>query len=537
MTDTSQPDPPVPLTETHQSTTDWERAIDPRVPGLTILYHPELDRAGERCLLQGTTCELARHIPSFAAPQGGPQRPLADTALSRRPITLRVASANGSMTLLRGTSRTSLEADGRAVDHELRLTAGDIERGVVLLLAGRVVLLLHLLDPLSATAPAVPEMIGESPEMARVRHEIARVADLDVPVLLRGETGTGKELVARAIHDASPRRARPFIAVNMAAIPPSLAAAELFGAARGAYTGSRHERGGTFARADGGTLFLDEIGETPPEVQALLLRALETSQIQAVGAETQRRVDVRVISATDKDLEAAIHSEQFRSPLLYRLAGFTLRLPPLRQRREDFGRLLAAFLKREMATVGEAARLAPGQPPWLPPQLVARLAAHDWPGNVRQLANVVRQLAIAHRGAERVPMPASLDELLGPRVEPGPAPQASALHSPTSEAPISEPPVATGPRKPAEIDQDELLSALRAHRWRLKATADALGIASSSLYHLIARSDRVRIASDLTRSDIEAARAESGGSLARMADALEVSERALRRRMGQLGIS
>ena len=542
MTEASSLDPPEPLTETHPSDSDWERAIDTRVPGLTVLYHPNLDRVGERCLLPGsappTPCRLARHEPDFASPGGGPQRPLADAAISRRPIHLTVDDAAHSLRLWRGTSRTTIEADGETISDELRLTAADLERGVVLLLAGRIVLLLHLLDPLSSAAPPVPEMIGESPAMARVRREIAQVADLEVPVLLRGETGTGKELVAQAIHHASPRRNRPFVAVNMAAIPASLAAAELFGATRGAYTGARRERAGLFARADGGTLFLDELGETPPEVQALLLRALETHQIQAVGADTSRPVDVRVISATDKDLEAAVHAEQFRSPLIYRLAGFTLRLPPLRQRREDFGRLFAAFLRREMAAVGQAERVASGQPPWVPPALVAELATYDWPGNVRQLANTVRQLVIAHRGADRVPMPATLDELLGPDVTPSPALPAQPHPSTGAGSLPSLPQRPTNrPRKPVEISHDELIAALRANRWRLKDTAEQLGIASSSLYHLIERSDRIRIAAELPRAEIEAARERCDGNVARMADTLEVSERALRRHLGRLGIA
>jgi two-component system nitrogen regulation response regulator GlnG len=168
---------------------------------------------------------------------------------------------------------------------------------------------------------------------------------VNAPVLLRGESGTGKELVAHAIHEASPRRTGPYVAVNMAAIPPSLAAAELFGATRGAFTGADHDRPGYFSRAHRGTLFLDEIGETAPEVQALLLRVLEAGEVQAVGGLEPRRVDVRVLAATDADLQGMTAMDRFRAPLLHRLMAGYLQVPALRARREDFGRLLYAFLR------------------------------------------------------------------------------------------------------------------------------------------------------------------------------------------------
>jgi two-component system nitrogen regulation response regulator GlnG len=171
----------------------------------------------------------------------------------------------------------------------------------------------------------------------------------------------------------------------------------------------------------------------------------------------------------------------------------------------------------------------------MPAALVARLAAHDWPGNVRQLANTARQLVIANRGAARIPMPASIEALVGPDPAPGSsAAQASAVKA-TRET-RTEPPPRPGPRKPARIHEDELIHALRANRWRLQDTADQLGIPRTSLYHMIARSHRVRKASDLSREEIETCGQTCGGSVAQMADTLEVSERALRRRMGQVGL-
>jgi two-component system nitrogen regulation response regulator GlnG len=343
-------------------------------------------------------------------------------------------------------------------------------------------------------------------------------------VLLRGESGTGKELVAEALHQAGRRRDGPFVAVNMAAVPASLAAAELFGAARGAFTGADRRRDGFFARAHGGTLFLDEVGEMPAEVQTLLLRCLETGEIQPVG-EAPRRVDVRLVAATDADLEGAVAAGRFRAPLLYRLDGYRIRLPPLRDRREDFGRLLVEFLRQELQAVGEPERLE-AETPWLPAPLVARLVLHSWPGNVRQLRNVVRQLVIANRGRTEARLDPALEEAL---LEPAAAP-------PPPSAPPPPAPVQAEPRKPADVTEEELLAALRATRFRPHAAARRLGIPRPSIYHLMKKSPRLQAAAHLTPEDLEAARRRFGADVAAMAAALEVSEQGLRRRLRQLGL-
>ena len=509
------------------------------LPGLTILYHPDFQRIGERALLPALgevgESELSRHTPDFAPPGShrGP-RPLQEAHISRRPLLLR-RCPNGTLRLERNASRTTVAVNGESLIAERIFPAEDFERGIVLLLGRRIVLLLHPLEPEAVRATPSFGMIGESSAMVRLRQDIQRLTDLRVPTLLRGETGTGKELVARAIHDAGPRREKPFIAINLGAIPPALAAAELFGATQGAFTGAVRSRQGHFARAHGGTLFLDEVGETPPEVQVQLLRCLENGEIHPLGAERPRAVDVRLISATDADLETAVREHRFRSPLLHRLSGFTLRLPPLRQRRDDLGPLLIHFLRQELEAVGEGHRLesSPDRP-WLPAPLVAELALHSWPGNVRQLRNTVRQLVIAGRGSEILEV-RDLRALLwgaapddsskavpGPRFpNPRVSPRTPDLPAPT-------------PRKPSEIDQEELLSTLRAHRWRLQATADALRIPRSSLYDLIDKNPHVRKASELPREEIEAVSLRHGGHVAAMAEALEVSETALRRRLNHL---
>jgi len=531
------PHPPRPPAG-NASTQAWTRsstgsvpALDPRVPGLTVLYHPNLERVGERAdlpaLATGGEVSLSRLTPDFAAPGAETARPLGDNRLSRTPIVLRRASG---ITIDRGESRTKLVLDGQNVQYTASLPRDALDQGVVLLLGGRVVLVLHLLDPVVDRSLPQLGMVGESPPLAQLRRDIVQTADLDVPILLRGETGTGKELAARAVHDAGPRRDRPFVAVNMAAVPPSLAAAELFGAERGAYTGAQQRRRGHFQLAHGGTLFLDEIGETPPEVQVLLLRALETGEVQPIGGERAERVDVRVISATDMDLESAIEDERFRGPLLHRLSGYVVRLPPLRERREDFGRLFLYFLRRELEALDALDLLAPRERPWLPAPLVARLAGWHWPGNVRQLANVVRQLAIANRGSDPATRFEEVEALLAQPAPAAPVPDGE-------PPPHRERPREHRARRPSDLTEDEVIAALRAHRFRPAAAADALGIPRSSIYDLIERIPGLRKASELSREEIQTTRERVGPSVEAMAVELEVSERGLRRRLGELGLA
>jgi two-component system, NtrC family, nitrogen regulation response regulator GlnG len=510
------------------------------IPGLTILHHPDAGRVGERVALAGLAAGreeiLSRTEPAFSAPGRSLLRPLADPYLSRRPIRLGPGAEPGGVRLRCGGSGTAVVADGAAVAGDLEISPARLERGVVLLLAGRVVLLLSRLDPVGAAGARDFGLVGESAPMLALRQEIRRVAGLDVPVLLRGETGTGKELVARALHDAGPRRGRPYLAVNMAAIPVSLAAAELFGAARGAYTGADRKRDGYFQRADGGTLFLDEVGETPPEIQALLLRALESHEIQPVGSDEVRRVDVRLIAATDADLEDAVTGGRFRAPLLHRLAGYEIGIPPLRERRDDFGRLFLHFVRHELAELGETSRLA--NPPegrsWIPASLVARLAAFGWPGNVRQLGNAARQIVIAGRDAGEPGMWLQAERLLQESARAVMPPDSD----PTGALPVELPasPTRRHYRSPEDVSDDELLEALRANCWRIQRAAAQLGVSRGSLYDRIERSSRIRKAVDLSREEIEGCRAACGGDLDAMVETLEVSKRGLQRRMGQLGL-
>ena len=233
----------------------------------------------------------------------------------------------------------------------------------------------------------VEGIVGSSPALRETLDRLRRVAPTDASVLITGETGTGKELLARAIHHRSRRAARPLVAAHLAAVPEALVSSELFGHERGAFTGADRTRIGRFEAADGGTLFLDEVGELSADVQVALLRALQEGEIERVGTTLTRHVDVRVVAATNRNLDEALDDGRFREDLFYRLNVFPIHLPPLRERREDIPALAENFLRRSAARIDRSFK-------GIEPSSLARLRAFDWPGNIRQLQNVIEQSAI-----------------------------------------------------------------------------------------------------------------------------------------------
>jgi len=235
------------------------------------------------------------------------------------------------------------------------------------------------------------EIVGSSPALQNVLAQVAKVAQTDATVLILGETGTGKELVARAIHKRSRRAGAAFIRVNCAAIPPSLIASELFGHEKGAFTGAVQRRLGRFEAADGGTIFLDEVGELPQEAQVALLRVLQEREIERVGSSHPITVDVRVLAATNSDLEASVERGAFREDLFYRLNVFPIRLPPLRERVEDIAILVEYLVDRFAKQTGKIIRS-------IEKQTLQRLTAYDWPGNVRELQNVIERAVVLSEG-------------------------------------------------------------------------------------------------------------------------------------------
>ena len=270
-------------------------------------------------------------------------------------------------------------------------------------------------EPVSLGTPDATRdtIIGACRAMQEIYKEIGRVADKPVNVLICGETGTGKELIARALYQHSDRANRPFIAINCAAIPETLLESELFGHERGAFTGAEVRRIGRFEQADGGTIFLDEIGDMTLGTQVKLVRVLQEKCLQRLGGKEIIPIDVRVIAATHRDLERAIHQQQFREDLYYRLSVLVIRLPPLRERSEDIPDLVHYFLQKHGATLSVAA-------PSIHPDAMEFLQAQPWPGNVRELENVVRKILLLSAGYT-----ISVDHVRAATARPGSPPESA----------------------------------------------------------------------------------------------------------------
>ena len=253
-------------------------------------------------------------------------------------------------------------------------------------------------------APATREPIGTSDGLRRVLDQVGIVAPVDSTVLIQGETGTGKEMIAQAIHDRSPRVHGPFVKVNCGAIPAGLLESELFGCERGAFTGAISSRTGRFQLANRGTLFLDEIGDLPIELQPKLLRAVQEQEFERLGSSHTIRVDVRIVAATNQNLEQMVAERRFRADLFYRLNVFPISLPPLRERRDDIPLLVDYF-------VGEFSRRFHKIVEVIPPYVMDVLCGHDWPGNIRELQNFLERAVLLNEGSELQPPFAELSRI------------------------------------------------------------------------------------------------------------------------------
>jgi PAS domain S-box-containing protein len=308
-------------------------------------------------------------------------------------------------------------------------------------------------------------IIGDSPALRQLLDQVGQVAGTDATVLIQGETGTGKELVARMVHAASRRSKRPLVRVNCAAVPATLMESEFFGHEKGAFTGATQRRRGRFELADGGTLFLDEVGELPLELQPKLLRALQEGELEPVGGSKTLRVDVRVVAATNRDLHRAVARGAFREDLFYRLAVFPLEVPPLHRRGDDVLLLAEEFTRRASRRVGRLVHPPRGRQ-------VDLLRSYRWPGNVRELQNVIERAVITARGGE-------LDL----------APLLPRANEPPPPAPATPPPEPDGQRiltseELRRQERDNMLRALQATGWRVageRGAARLLGLAASTL--------------------------------------------------------
>tara|TARA_R100000005_G_scaffold79615_1_gene46782 strand:+ start:8477 stop:10063 length:1587 start_codon:yes stop_codon:yes gene_type:complete len=493
-----------------------------RVCVLTIVFHPDVERIGERWVLKGSRRKplvLGRQQPGFVRAGGSVERPLDDPHVSRQALRMRFRDAGVTLAPVADACRCRL--NGEWVQEARDFTAADLRRGIVLQLAHSVVLLLR--EP-----PAFPPDVGEVPAaevpsaapfaglhgssdyMRALRRDIARFARCGLDVLIRGETGSGKELVARAVHCASERAAGPLVPVNMAAIPPGVAAAVLFGSARGAFTGAERNSVGYFQQAEKGSLFLDEVGDTPAEVQPQLLRALQEREIQPVGG-ALRTVDVRVISATDAPLEGP--DSTFRSALRHRLGSAEIRLAPLREHPEDIGELLCYFLQQACAETGSPSRLPT---PESDPLEVAQWAElfflcqrYDWPGNVRELANCARQIVL--QGEDGL-LPAMLSQPVAANVADAP----SGAHALAA----------------VELGDDALRALLKQERYEVSAAARRAGMSRQALYRRLPALG-LRLAAQVPEAELQEALARVDHDVAAAATALRVSAIALRSRLAQ----
>jgi len=326
--------------------------------------------------------------------------------------------------------------------------------------AGELAYFVERMEPLRGTdqGAAREALIGRSPAFQRMLALVARVAPSQATVLLLGESGTGKELVARAVHEGSPRASRPFVVVDCASLPETLFESELFGHEKGAFTSAHAARPGLVEAASGGTLVIDEVGDIPLLLQVKLLRLLESGTYRRVGSTELRHADIRVVSATHRDLQAMVADGRFREDLFYRLSTFPIVLPPLRERREDIGALAVSLLDR----------VAPGRHMALAPQALQRLEQHPFPGNVRELRNVLER-AILLTDAATIELPEIEQALLVVPMRVGPAPPRQGAV-----------PMTTTPLR--SLERDALRAALASHRGSRKELAEALGISVRSLY-------------------------------------------------------
>ena len=418
-------------------------------------------------------------------------------------------------------------SNGSAALKGAELVASQLQQGVPVILGHAVVLLLRLgrqRDQGRAQESRSDELLrGSSAYMHGLRQQISLAAGSDLDVLIRGETGTGKELVAATIHRASRRASAPLVSVNMAAIPPELAPAALFGSAKGAFTGADRAGVGYFVQAQGGSLFLDEIGDTAQAVQPQLLRALQQREVQAVGGPI-RRVDLRVISATDAPLDA--QGGGFKAALRHRLGACEIHLLPLREHPEDIGELLLYFLTISAAeshlvdVLPNESSAAPEIAAWA--GLFYRFLCYRWPGNVRELANFARQVVLASE--HQLTVVDNIEAALQPSTAGPPAVTGAQPKTPDIDR----------PRKMKDIDEVEFDLALQQNRFEAARVARQLGVSRTAVYRRIEDSPRHRLVKEVPASELQRVLTDNHGDLCATALQLRVSQASLRTRLRYL---
>jgi two-component system nitrogen regulation response regulator GlnG len=479
-------------------------------------------------LHKSRSLSLSRNSPDFTFFTETPG-PLSDPFLSRQP-SLEFALLDRGIKITPLTKDLPIALDGKLMDAPASLSEADLALNPIITLGRRVALCLHF-----AAAPSTPKpnlgLIGNSDAINAIRNSILSVADLHTPVLIRGETGTGKELTANAIVQAGTRASKPFLAVNIGALPRELAAAEIFGHEKGAFTGASHARKGYFYEVDGGTLFLDEIGLATSDVQTALLRVLETGQVRGLGARTSTSVNVRILAATDSSrIDRAVADGGFSQPLFHRLSIFPIRLPPLRDHRQDIGILFLHFLREILTQTGDLEKLntpPTSKRPWLSAQVLTAIALAPWPGNVRQLRNFATELAVINRGAPVAHLTPALLSTLASQL-----PQPSIPGSDHTNFPNEKP-----PRDAAGFDHQtkhaKLIDALVNHDFEPSKAARALRVSRSTIYDHLRKDPTLGLLSRVSDEDFRRQLHECNGDLHLLAKQLRVSYRAVQLRFNK----
>lgn len=481
---------------------------------VTIAWHPDSKRIGEQFICSHSAFALSRFLPLFQKP-GSDGLGLGYRGISREPISIRRDEADG-IHVLPPQNRMVVEINGVEMTDAAYLSSAQIDAGVVVGLGRAVLLCIHFMRCLPKHNP-INGFFGVGEAAIKTRDLIRQAARTAGTVLLLGETGTGKEVAARGIHALSQRANAPLVSVNMAALNESLAAADLFGAVKGAYTGAQNSRNGLFAQAQDATLFLDEVGNTPAIIQPMLLRVLETGDYRPLGAQHDIRSNARLIAATDQDL----YGGGFNQALLRRLESFIIQIPPLRARREDIGLLLIHL--QQSSKQEEVANIN------VPVDLISRFLNYDWPGNIRQLTHVFKRTLLALQNGD---MPAfdSLVDL---------APQRGTTRADAKAAATAMPngtEVTAGRKRLTDFGEPEVLAAMVANDWYIQGAAQTLGVSRPSMYKLLESHSQIRRAEQIGKEELITALEQCGGDLEDCAAHLKTPTEALRRYLNLAGL-
>ena len=471
-------------------------------------------------LLENGVVPLTRREPIFRPPGSDDGRPIGDGGMTRGPA-LEVSASSGILELRRGSANTLVEVDGAPFDKTRRIASDDLGRGVILTVGRQFVFCLHSVRLPITRGPNLG-LLGTSDAIEDVRRAIRLVANRSTPQLIRGESGTGKELVAEALHAAGPRSSGPFVPLNMAVLGPDRAVAELFGYKKGAFTGATADVPGYFQSAEGGTLFFDELGLTSVEVQHKLLRVVEDREIRPLGSARARKVDVRIVAATDARLEQAVAERRFDLSLYNRFGSRSpITLPPLRERREDVGVLLVHFLRDQIddTELHRLQRLDEDGRAWISPEDVAAVALSSLPGNVRSLKGLAEDLASAVMATPRGDAETVVAKFLNRNV----------LDHGAVESTTAQP---TPPPRHAESTSDDLLAVLESTDWNRTPAARKLNVSRATFLRWLRKYPELHRVADVSVFELRRELEACGEDFELVAKKLGTSVVLVRRRLG-----